>query len=734
MHGKIATLLNGRAAAEHARLHVSTRGSDFVDSAGRVLSLRGVNLGGSSKMPAGATGPTHVRDGFFESMRSVSFVGRPFPLVEANEHFNRMRAWGFNLIRLIITWEAVEHAGPGEYDEAYLEYLAALIERARAYGLAVYIDPHQDVWSRFSGGDGAPGWTFEKVGLDVRSFEPTGAALVHETFGGAGASDADKAKFPRMCWPTNLHKLACATMFTLFWAGDAYAPRTTVDGVPVQAYLQDHYTRAMCKVAAALRHLPNVLGFGTMNEPLPGYIGIKALDKLSGPLKNGLMPTPFEGMALGGGFPTRVGRYTLDSLRCLAAGLPVSTEVLNKGRVSAWLPGRACPWRAHGVWDIDARTGEPTLMRADYFAPRPGCDFGHDFYVPFTKQFAAAVRSAGHDDWLIFVEMPPADLGLCPFPVLDVAHLGGGIVHAPHWYDQLTLFLGKFVRWVSIDVQKGSPHFGTGSVSRLRARQLHELLQQAGTHVGGAPTLIGEVGIPFDMHDREAYAEGKRATLANCEAALRATVDALEASHLSYALWCYTADHTAEWGDGWNREDLSLFSRSAAPEVPLTLDPFGVYLGGRALAAFVRPYVQALAGTLVGTPTYDSTRQTYSLTFRHDATCEAPTILFVPTAVQYRRGFALRVSDGAYECDVQPPEAGTFVVVRYRHDPAHAVHTLLLTPSGTPPPPAPRGRASALIAGEARTSFLSAQRRSPPLPSRRSAAPAMVAVSRMRTT
>lgn len=131
------------SAAEHARLHVSTRGDAFVDSAGRVLSLRGVNLGGSSKMPVGPTGPTHIRDGFFEDTKSISFVGRPFPLEEADEHFNRMRAWGFNLIRLIITWEAVEHAGPGEYDAAYLAYIAELIERARQFSLAVYIDPHQ---------------------------------------------------------------------------------------------------------------------------------------------------------------------------------------------------------------------------------------------------------------------------------------------------------------------------------------------------------------------------------------------------------------------------------------------------------------------------------------------------------------------------------------------------------------------------------------------------------------
>lgn len=460
-----------------------------------------------------------------------------------------------------------------------------------------------------------------------------------------------------------------------------------------------------------------------MNEPLPGYVGVRALDKLSGPLKNGLMPTPFDGMALGSGFPRRVGRYAIDSLKCLAAGLPISTELVNAGRLSAWLPGFECPWRAHGVWSVDANSGEPALLRPDYFAPKPGADFGLDFYVPFTKQFSERVRAAGHADWLIFVEMPPADLGLCTFPVLDVAHLGGGIVHAPHWYDQLTLFLGRFVPWVSIDVQRGSPHFGASSVSRLRARQLRELLHQAGTHVGGAPTLIGEVGIPFDMHEREAYADGARGSSANCEAALRATVDALEASHLSYALWCYTPDHTAEWGDGWNREDLSLYSAGAPAEVPIELDPCGVHRGGRALAAFVRPYAQAIPGSLVGTPTYDSATQTYELRFRHDEACAEPTLIFVPTAVQYRSGFAITVSDGDYELDAHPPEEGLFVVVRYRHDRARPVHSVTISPANGSAPPL-HARRGGLFAGAARALTPGAARSSG----------GAVPLSRMRTT
>ena len=40
-----------------------------------------------------------------------------------------------------------------------------------------------------------------------------------------------------------------------------------VEGRNIQDYLQERYVSAYTHVARRLRHLPNLLGFGTMNEP-----------------------------------------------------------------------------------------------------------------------------------------------------------------------------------------------------------------------------------------------------------------------------------------------------------------------------------------------------------------------------------------------------------------------------------------------------------------------------------
>ena len=190
---------------------ITAEGRWFKDEDGRTLILHGVNLSGGSKVPATPPGFTHLPDSLNER-RDVSFVGRPFPLEEADEHFGRLAHWGLDFLRLVVTWEALEHAGPGCYDEAFLDYIEALIEKAHEHDIKLFIDPHQDVWSRFSGGDGAPAWSFDVVGLEPDHFDETGAAVLHQLLAG---------DFPHLIWASNYNRFAAQPCLRCFSAGIA---------------------------------------------------------------------------------------------------------------------------------------------------------------------------------------------------------------------------------------------------------------------------------------------------------------------------------------------------------------------------------------------------------------------------------------------------------------------------------------------------------------------------------
>ena len=638
---------------------IHIEGQWFKDECRRTLMLRGVNLGGSSKVPytmAGATGDcrggaaSYMREGFYDH-RHVSFVGRPFPLAEADEHLARLKSWGLTLLRLLVPWEAVEHAGPGQYDEAFLDYLVEVVHRAGEIGLRVFIDPHQDVWSRLCGGDGAPGWTLEAVGFDVTHLSDTGAAIVHAIHGDP---------FPRMVWPSNYTKLAAATMFTLFFGGSQFAPRCTVDGEPVQEYLQRHYVEALLQVARRLKGQPALIGYDTLNEPSPGYIGWSDLNT-PGSLLLDESPTPLQSMALGEGLTQDLPVWE----QRLTGKKRVAVRRINPEGVRAWQEGRGCVWRQHGVWGVGA-DGRPRLLQPHYFAEVNGrkVDFANQFLKPFWVRCLRAIRAVDPEA-MLFLGGAPSGV-----PPAWSPEDGANVAYAPHWYDGLTLYTKEFRSWLGLDIETMKLVLGAGRVRRSLARQVGRMPAQATEVMGGIPTLVGEFGIPFDMHNKAAFRVGDWNRQV---AALDNSIGAMEANLLSWTLWNYTPDNNNLRGDLWNDEDLSVFSRDqqgpAARRDPLA----HLNEGGRALLALVRPYPVATAGEPLAL-SYDLRRREFTFEFRHDAGAAAPTEVFVPRYA-YPHGCAVTVSDGTYEMD---PAAQRLL---WRHSTDRTTHQLTLRPA-----------------------------------------------------
>lgn len=538
-------------------------GIHIRDKDGRYVLFRGCNLGGDSKIPASPAG--NPLSG------TVSFVGRPFPLEEADDHLSRLAGWGFNAIRMIITWEAVEHEGPGIYDEDYLAYLREVLKKCEHYGFAVFIDPHQDAWSRWSGGDGAPRWTLEAVGIDPDKISATGAAFTIQEQG---------TSYQPMSWGLNNLRYAAATMSTLFFAGNVFAPGLFVEGVPVQDWLQDHFIDAMKHTARRIKDCDAVIGFGLFNEPHPGFVGLRNLsDHARITARSGSAPAAFDAMAAASGFTRKVGRF------CLFGTLPVpGYELLNPAGEQLFREGFACPWKKAGVWDV--RNGKPVVLKTDYFSKIPAgnggegtpVSFAEQFLKPFQKRFMQALLKK-HKQYLFFAEGVP----MAERPSWNredrVSPEGTTlpVVEAFHWYEGMTLLSKKWRPWICADSERGTPVFGRAAVKKSIAEQIGRLASRS--RAEGVPAFLGEFGVPFDLAGSSSFQTGD---YTKQEEALSLMYDGIDSAFIHSTIWNYSASNTHEQGDSWNTENLSIYSRSSGE--------------GRAVRGFSRPYVMALSG------------------------------------------------------------------------------------------------------------------------------------------
>jgi hypothetical protein len=622
---------------------MKTDGIWFKDDDGRALILRGVNVSGATKVPVTPDGATYKKDSYLDS-KKVSFVGRPFPLAEAEEHFSRLKYWGFTFIRFLVTWEAIEHAGPGIYDEDYIAYVREVLLIAKRFGIDVFIDPHQDGWSRWTGGDGAPGWTLEMLGMDLTKLHDSGAAFIHAYNGGT---------LPRMMWPTNLSKYGAATLFSLFFGGKDFAPNTKIDGVNAQEYLQDHYIKAIARLAEATKDLPNVTGFDTLNEPVHGYIGTQNLSTARHWMKYGHWHTMYESMLLASGYPIKVPYCEFKGF----AMKKTRDETVNPDGISIWKDGNQCIWKSNGVWTDEG--GTPKLLSPGYFFEHAGkrVDFAADYFKPFVKRYIQAIR-ASQPKAVIFIE----------------EHLNGGAIpwsrtdepacaNATHWYDIKTLFTKQFGTFMTIDTESGVKFVcGEKGLRREFIRQLGRKKNFANA-MGGIPTLIGEFGIPFDLDNGRAYRTGN---FTKHEKALSINFDAMDALLLSATLWNYTPDNNNVYGDLWNGEDLSIFSRDQQK------DKTDINSGGRAVLGFARPYARKIAGMPLAMSFNRKTR-VFRLVFASDPAVNAKTVIFVSQA-QYPNGFEVVLSDGTWEED-----RADFTIL-IAHDPAQQEHTVEIKP------------------------------------------------------
>ena len=580
--------------------------NQILDDENRVLILRGVNLGGDSKIPFAPPG-REIESDFLNTQNPVSFVGRPFPLEDAESHFRRLKKAGLTFERLVITWEAIEHEGPEIYDEAYLAYLRKILLLAEENGISVFIDPHQDVWSRWTGGDGAPAWTMEKLGMNPDAMDISGSAVTRQRYALYHKSKKypNGSPYPKMIWPGNYNRYAAATMFSLFFAGGTYAADLRVDGENVQDWLQNRYIAAFRHAKRRLKNCAAVKGWGTMNEPHSGFIGQQNLQMSEGVMiPIGLRPTPWQTICAASGYKTEAPVYS-----AISVGKRISRyETLNPEKVSLFKEGASCPWKQAGVWRDDG--GEPKLLKEDHFSKYKGRrpDFANDFLKPFLVKYINAMQETD-DRAIFFIE------GL-PHCTKEESHPSWNnedpvnVVNAFHWYDGLSLFTKSFRSWFSVNVYTEKPLLGKKNVIAYFTQCLATGLKWTKQKMGNMPALLGEFGLAFDMNNRRGFKTGN---YSKHEEALSMYYDAVDSNLLHSTIWNYSASNTNKYGDCWNDEDLSIFSEGAE----------------RASAGWKRPYPMASAGKPLSFK-WNRKSGVFSFRFNADKNIAAPSVIYLP--------------------------------------------------------------------------------------------------------
>jgi len=191
----------------HFNVCTPKNGNYIKDSKGRICIYHGVNVSNFSK---------------------TNDMGSYLPW-QKDEDYARLNDWGFNLVRYLVFWHALEPV-EGMVSYTYIDNTIGQIKKLQKLGIDVVIDLHQDLYGPvegFCGGNGFPYWTANTGGLLFKCQTP---------------------------WSANYLQPALISCYKNFWS--SYE-------------LQQKYIEYVKTMYSALDTMSNVIGFDIMNEPFP---------------------------------------------------------------------------------------------------------------------------------------------------------------------------------------------------------------------------------------------------------------------------------------------------------------------------------------------------------------------------------------------------------------------------------------------------------------------------------
>jgi len=226
-------------AAQLPKLHVS--GKKIRDSYGRQVILRGVN-------------DTSLTDQYQVNPSLPTVV----PLTD--EDYDRMQGYGFNVLRLGVSWSRLEPER-GEIDDAYIQQIAGVIQKAADHGMYTVINMHDAGWGKY------PASTPEtKCPEGLRLSHGWHGAPKWATFPGDKTTCHDDKTIKRTP--------AVRSAWTKFWRN--FKPHSW--GKDARG-IQQHLVWVWGTLSRAFAHNSAVAGYDILNEADPGYIGRHELSK-----------------------------------------------------------------------------------------------------------------------------------------------------------------------------------------------------------------------------------------------------------------------------------------------------------------------------------------------------------------------------------------------------------------------------------------------------------------------
>jgi aryl-phospho-beta-D-glucosidase BglC (GH1 family) len=232
-------------------------GSWFRDAQGRYLLFRGVNLASRSKLPPYLPVlPLEVK------ALDQQGLARFYQELEAvKPQLDILKMLGFNAVRLLVMWKAIEPRPNLNLDQLlpegvqYLQLVREIMDALYERGIYVLLDFHQDIAHERYSGDGFPDWAMAvnqqqdvPQTIDLRNIhwelEYTGTLL------------------------TRYHDLVRATL-QAFWHNDLTNTQVGLNNFPVRTHLE----KTIGQTAKFFQSLnngqghPGLIGYEPFNEP-----------------------------------------------------------------------------------------------------------------------------------------------------------------------------------------------------------------------------------------------------------------------------------------------------------------------------------------------------------------------------------------------------------------------------------------------------------------------------------